>query len=138
MNQEALIENAASAEFVLMLRPVLAKATDRVYETTYATFRRWFLACLKVLGCDHLGFKSHSLRRGGATARALAVYTMVHIMIEGRWSSESLARLYLETSQATVLSVARDLDVISRSLVGRLAPSWNQAACAYMAGHSRE
>ena len=97
--------------------------TMRVCDTSYGTFRFWFA----------LGFRSHSLRRGGATARAIRGYTMVQIMLEGRWSCESSCRLYLKTAEAKVVCIRRDLDSQTMALCRSIGSSWATVArdCVY-------
>ena len=101
---------------------------EKVCDTSYASFRFWFDAGLRGLSCNDMGFQSHSLRRGGATARAMGGYTLVQIMLEGRWSCESSCRLYLKTAEAAVLNIRRDMNPASLTLCRALGASWELGA----------
>ena len=47
------------------------------------------------LGFGAGAFRSHSLRRGGATAQAVVGVSNLDIMNAGRWVSEQFCRLYI-------------------------------------------
>jgi hypothetical protein len=112
-----------------LLRPPGKEGLEtKVCDTSYASFRFWFDAGLRVLSCHEMGFKSHSLRRGGATARVMKGYTLLQIMLEGRWSCESSCRLYLKTAEAAVLNIRRDINPSALILCRSLGASWELVA----------
>ena len=49
---------------------------------------------LRLIGIDPVGYGEHSGRRGGTTAAAAKGASIDELMIQGRWRSESMPRLY--------------------------------------------
>ena len=135
--QYVVVDNVHTQKFVLGLRPPGASGADFLCPTGYSTFRFWFQSGLRVCGCAHLGFKSHSLRRGGATCRLMHGYTMARIMTEGRWNSEASCRLYLRAAEATILQIRRDLSPEKQALVRTLASLWGQVVMQTCSDESR-
>ena len=128
-NQETVIANASTSMFVGLARPSgKMSGQTRICDTSYTAFRFWFNAGLRALRMEALGFKSHSLRRGGATARILAGYTLVQVMLEGRWSCESSCRLYLKTAEVAVVNIKRGMDEENLELCRLLGESWEFVA----------
>ena len=121
--QQVSINNAVVTNFVLAHRG-RKKDSAPICGMTYAVFRRLFLQALRALGCHTLGFKSHSLRRGGATARLIAGHTLSQIMVDGRWSSEASCRLYLKSVEAQLLLAKRATDEKAMQRVRLLSELW--------------
>ena len=73
------------------------------------------------LGLEHVQFRSHSLRRGGATQLALDNWSFTDIMAAGRWASERSCRLYVMKGEVMVLSLRRSLAQEKWGRIVRLA-----------------
>ena len=91
---------------VLFLREYLrrrgGRPWDRVIVESHTTFRRWFMLGLRALGITD-PYRSHSLRRGGATAMFMNGAPLSSVMIYGRWASETSCRLYIRTAEVIML-----------------------------------
>ena len=105
-HQRVLIENPVVVEFARRL-VALSSHPYRAAPTNYSVYRRYFLRVLKALGCEHFQFRSHSLRRGGATTLFSRNIPLQTIMVVGRWQSESSCRLYVRTGEAGLISIQR-------------------------------
>jgi integrase len=75
---------------------------DRFCNCSYATVARWLSRCGEALGFAADQWRTHSLRRGGATALALRGLPMSEIMELGRWTSLKSARLYIQTGNVAL------------------------------------
>ena len=53
---------------------------------------------LRLIGLDPTGYGEHSGRRGSTTAAANKGATLTELMIQGRWRSESMPRLYTDNA----------------------------------------
>jgi integrase len=67
---------------------------------TYGSFRSLLDRACRVLGLGGVHFRTHSLRRGGATALFSAGVPWSDILTHGRWSSERSAREYIRRGEA--------------------------------------
>jgi len=81
----------------------------KVCPTSYGTFRLWLAKVLVVLGCGAVKFRSHSLRRGGATTLFMQGQSLAHVMCFGRRASESSCRIYIRSGEAAVIRIRRGL-----------------------------
>ena len=79
-----------------------------VVPIVFSAFHKVLHLCLSVLGIDHIGFSSHSFRRGGATFAFSVGVPGELIQSQGDWSSECY-KLYLDLSVQHCLTVARSL-----------------------------
>ena len=75
------------------------------YNTALRDLRR----TLKQIGVDPAGFGEHSGRRGGTTAAATHGATLDELMIQGRWRSEAMPRLYTDNAKKAKRKFARRL-----------------------------
>ena len=66
----------------------------------YARVRYWIQKAAVVCGYGPDTFRSHSLRRGAATALFMSNVPLTTIMHLGRWSTESSCRLYIQSAEA--------------------------------------
>ena len=62
----------------------------------YNTALRDLRTVLRLIGIDPQGYGEHSGRRGGTTAAAAKGATLTELMMQGRWRSESMPRLYTD------------------------------------------
>ena len=75
----------------------------------YSTALRDLRNLLRLVGIDPTGYGKHSGRRGGTTAAAAKGATLNELMIQGRWRSESMPRLYTDNAQKQKRKFARRL-----------------------------
>ena len=64
----------------------------------YHTALRDLRTVLRLIGLYPTGYGEHSGRRGGTTAAANRGATLTELMIQGRWRSESMPRLYTDNA----------------------------------------
>jgi len=72
---------------------------------TSAAFRKAFESLLASFDLSEYGFKPYSLRRGGATEYFSATGSMESTLVRGRWSSNRVARIYINDGIAALASV---------------------------------
>ena len=65
---------------------------------SYNTALRDLRKCLSKIGIDPSGFGEHSGRRGGTTAAAAAGASIDELMLQGRWSTQEMPRLYTDNA----------------------------------------
>ena len=75
----------------------------------YNTALRDLRSLLCLIGIDPRGYGEHSGRRGGTTAAANKGATLDELMIQGRWKSESMPRLYTDNALKCKRNFARRL-----------------------------
>ena len=75
----------------------------------YNTALRDLRTVLRFIGLDPIGYGEHSGRRGGTTAAANKGATLNELMIQGRWRSESMPRLYTDNAVKCKRKFARRL-----------------------------
>ena len=71
---------------------------DSTISLKYNTALRDLRSTLKLIGVDPSGYGEHSGRRGGTTAAAAKGASLDELMIQGRWRSESMPRLYTDNA----------------------------------------
>ena len=76
---------------------------DRLFQTSYTTINRWLSKAAVCLGFPVSMWRSHSMRRGGATTLSLRGYSLPQVMEAGRWLSERSARLYVSKGNVALL-----------------------------------
>ena len=67
---------------------------------------------LRLIGIDPDGYGEHSGRRGGTTAAAAKGATLTELMLQGRWKSESMPRLYTDNAVKCKRKFARRLALL--------------------------
>ena len=77
----------------------------------YNTALRDLRSVLRLIAVDPQGYGEHSGRRGGTTAAADKGATLDELMIQGRWRSESMPRLYTDNAIKCKRKFARRLAV---------------------------
>ena len=75
----------------------------------YSTALRDLRSALTRIGVDPSGYGEHSGRRGGTTAAAAKGASIDELMIQGRWRSESMPRLYTDNALKCKRKFARRL-----------------------------
>ena len=90
--------------------PSLKKSSpDPTSPLKYNTALRDLRSALRLIGVDPTGYGEHSGRRGGTTAAAAKGATVDELMIQGRWRSESMPRLYTDNAIKCKRKFARRL-----------------------------
>ena len=84
---------------------------DSATPLQYNTALRDLQSALRSVGIDPQGYGEHSGRRGGTTAAANSGATMDELMIQGRWRSESMPRLYTDNAVKCKRKFARRIAV---------------------------
>ena len=65
----------------------------------YNTALSDFKSLLEAINIDPSGYGEHSGRRGGTTAAASAGASILELMLQGRWSTEEMPRLYTDNAK---------------------------------------
>ena len=90
--------------------PALKKSLpDPLSPLTYNTALRDLRSVLRLIGIDPAGYGEHSGRRGGITAAAAKGASLDELMIQGRWRSKSMPRLYTDNALKCKRHFARRL-----------------------------
>lgn len=79
-----------------------ADAMGQLAPCTYAQFARAFDLGVRLLKLPGSSWRSHSLRRGGATALMELGWGFSDVQLYGRWASESSARENIRLGQSAV------------------------------------
>ena len=72
------------------------------------------------LGLPLVHFRSHSLRRGGATFLLRRTGQVELVMVIGRWASIQTTRLYLRLGQASAARIENETSERTANLVAAL------------------
>ena len=81
--------------------------TQLLCQVSYARVRVWITRATTMLGFADIPFRSHSLRRGGATALFMQRFPLDNTMVYGRWASQSSCRMYFHTGEVAVIRLLR-------------------------------
>ena len=98
ITESVILEDARAKLLVGAVRDVaLAKLEMNLplWRNSGSAFRNHFGRYLKYFQVEHLNFRCYSLRRGGATAFFAHTGSLERTLLRGRWSSLSVARIYL-------------------------------------------
>ena len=79
-------------------------ADMQLLQSSVPDFRQTFEQLLTAVGCNRMGFKPYSLRRGGATMHFRRHQNFEATLLLGRWADSRTARIYLEDAVQTLLS----------------------------------
>ena len=92
------------------IMPSLKKSSpDPSSPLKYNTALRDLRSALRLIGIDPAGYGEHSGRRGGTTAAAAKGASVDELMLQGRWRSESMPRLYTDNALKCRRKFARRL-----------------------------
>ena len=121
-HQRVVLTNPSVIEFVLChLSRHGIRGSDLVCQVSYSRFRTALTRGTAALGCSSVRFRSHSLRRGGATHLFHMNVPFHDLMFYGRWLSESSCRLYVKVGEAVLIQIRRSLRPLTASRVKLLA-----------------
>jgi integrase len=101
-------------------RALQAKPHEKVFPFSYSAFRRMFRAAVTQLGFSLKNFRTHSLRRGGATAMLYYNKNLEAIVLQGRWASLASARVYLRLGQALMAKIQGEMQEATKAMIARL------------------
>ena len=82
---------------------------ERFAPTSYTTVSRWIARAAVALGFPQDCWRSHSMRRGAATALSLRGLPLQQVMEAGRWMSEKSARLYIHKGNVALIRMKAQL-----------------------------
>ena len=85
----------------MMTRPADMSDAVPFWLSTRERFAKLFAKVTLLQGMSHLGFRLHSLRRGGATAYFRRTGDLNRTIERGRWATSRVARLYIQDGLAT-------------------------------------
>ena len=72
----------------------IIRSSPLLYNTALRDLRK----CVSKIGLDSSVFGEHSGRRGGTTAAALAGASVDELMLQGRWKTQDMPRLYSDNA----------------------------------------
>lgn len=119
---KVVIDNATTVAFIEKFAATRSAEHRLGYfcGTTYAQVRYWLHKLLPALGFAKDSSRSHSCRRGGASALSLAGLSLQGVMIAGRWKSEASCRLYLRKAEVALTRFTANVSAAQWRLVGRI------------------
>jgi integrase len=79
--------------------------SSKVFPYTYGAFRLIFLAAVAVLALPIGVYRTHSLRRGGATSLVQQTRSPEYVAVIGRWKNLGSCRRYLRQGEALVARI---------------------------------
>ena len=85
------------------LRATPGRPHAKLCAISYMAIQKHLLRLSKFFGFERTTFRSHSLRRGGATALSMQGLSLHEIMAIGRWAAEKSARLYIAKAEVLIL-----------------------------------
>ena len=89
--------------------PLKNSIPDPTSPLKYSTALRDLRSVLTSIGIDPAGYGEHSGRRGSTTAAAAKGASIDELMIQGRWRSETMPRLYTDNALKCKQKFARRL-----------------------------
>ena len=106
MAERVVLENPGVLRFIRSYLKRFPKDPGcLVSGASYARVRSHLIRACTFFGYRDVLFRSHSLRRGGATALFVRGLNLHQIMIYGRWASESSCRLYIHQGEAAFINI---------------------------------
>jgi hypothetical protein len=93
-----------------LVRSKMNEAT-RHFPNTYTHYRSMFQRALKGCGLAAVGYKLHSLRRGGATRAFLLGVPFADMQVQGRWRSPTTTLSYLQGGRGLLLATQFPISV---------------------------
>ena len=100
-NETVVCDDPATIRFLSALHGTFPRG-DIVVGKTPQRFRQIFNAHLKYLHIDRHCYFPYSLRRGGATSQYRATGNLAWVAVQGRWASQSTARIYIDDGMAAI------------------------------------
>lgn len=94
---------------------------DLLCRTSYSRVARALAQGSAVLNVSDMQLRTHSFRRGGATALAMRGVSFADIMLMGRWASERSCKLYIQRGELLILKYHAGLSRNQEALIDKLA-----------------
>lgn len=101
--ERVVLEHPGVVAYLERYRELFYQRQQFFCRATYSTLTRWMQRGVEALGFSPDAFRTHSCRRGGATALALAYVPLAEIQHRGRWSSERSCREYIKKGEVLLL-----------------------------------
>ena len=121
---KVVLTNPGVVQFLTRYRVFMAaKPSTAFVDVSYGALRRWLRRTSVALGFSADCFRSHSCRRGGATALSIKGWPIVDIMMMGRWQSDSSCRLYIKGGEVAMLNLMTGIDDEQLERISMLAKS---------------
>lgn len=121
-HQRVHVQSLCVGRFLRAFLKLHPKELDnRLCDVSYGIVGRWLRRSTAVLGYENVAFRSHSLRRGGATQLFIDGAELSRIMIYGRWQNERSCRLYIQSAEAELLSLENAVSPALQSRIRALA-----------------
>ena len=95
-----------------MLPSLKGQTPDPECALAYSTALRDLRKCVSSVNIDPAEFGEHSGRHGGTTAAAAAGASIDELMLQGRWRSTEMPRLYTDNAAKSRLEFAVRLSKI--------------------------
>ena len=109
-SEKVVICNARVVRYAFLFkRHRAALAGERLVTTNYATVSSDLRKACQCLGLGHVGFTTHSFRRGGASTLSLEGLQLHDVMLFGRWQSERTAKLYIKKREILIMRLEATL-----------------------------
>lgn len=99
---------------------------EKVFDLAYFQFRLLFLKVIAFLSLPIGLWRTHSLRRGGATALLQATRNADYVAIVGRWKSLQSARTYLRMGEALTARLLASMTLQANARMTALCMSIDQ------------
>lgn len=106
------------------------KGEDLLCRTSYSRVARALAQGAAVLNISGMELRTHSFRRGGATALAMRGVAFADIMLIGRWASERSCKLYIQRGELLILKYHSTLSTNQSLLINKLATYGEHAFAA--------
>ena len=124
-HQRVFVQSTQGIRFVQeYLTRFPGRCDDTLFDIGYSRVAYWIRRGARILGHGDIAYRSHSLRRGGATALFLAGVSFENIMMIGRWSQVRSCRLYIQSAEAQLIAQRRSVDPAALARVSLFAKAF--------------
>ena len=120
--ERVVLHNKRLVDYLVEFRSrYMKKSSEPFCRASYTTIRTWLHRATGALGFDPELFRTHSCRRGGATALALAGFPLSEIMLRGRWASDTSCRLCTKKGEVSLLRFRSGISLAQYETITTLA-----------------
>ena len=120
--ERVILHNKRLVDFLLAYRERFKGEAQMPFcRASYTTARKWLQRATAAVGFDPELFRTHSCRRGGAMALAMAGLPLSEIMQRGRWASETSCRLYIKKGEVSLLRFQSGISPVQFETIQTLA-----------------
>ena len=121
LDGERVVLNKRLVDYLVEYRSRYMKSSEPFCRASYTTIRTWLHRATGALGFDPELFRTHSCRRGGATALALAGFPLSEIMLRGRWASDTSCRPCIKKGEVSLLRFRSGISLAQHETITTLA-----------------